>query len=339
MLTPRYELSAKLLLNIAAIERLYGQIEAIPLPQKLGLNLGQQNLIQSTYASNKIEGNQLSFREVTNLLLNERVPVSRDEKEVRRYFDLLRQLDKYANQEVGLDLVIKIHERLFSGMQTYAGQIRNEIVAVGKYLGEKGNVSFKVKHLPPFHAKVEIEQALRELSDWIRKKADLPIVVRAGIFHHQFLYLHPFEDGNGRVCRVLTALLFIKEKYRINRLFVLDDYYDLDRTAYSDALHSADGKDETKWLEYFAEGVKVSLQSALARTKEAWLSLAMAERPTSKERVVLGLIRQQPEMTSGEIASELQVSRQQAHNLLAGLVKKGLVEKLGATKSSYYRIK
>lgn len=339
MYTPTYTLTPSLLTNITTIERLYGQIEALKLPQKLELNLKRDNLVQSSYASNRIEGNPLSLPEVTNLLLDDRVPANRDEKEVTNYFNLLGKLDQMINQALTVELVSQLHQQLFSGVHEKPGEIRNEPVAVGKYTGETGEVSFKVKHLPPFHKSVEISQAIKELLDWFNSQIDLPIIIKTGIFHHQFVYIHPFEDGNGRVCRILTALLFCQADYHINKYFILDDYYDIDRTLYSDKLHTADEGDKTVWLEYFSEGVKYSLQSALAKAQNALRTLSMAERPSTKEKEVLDIMLKQPELTSTEIASALKVSRQQAHNLLSALVEKGLIDRHGSTKSSYYTLK
>lgn len=339
MFHPRYSLTPRLLTNLTAIERLYGQLEGLRLPQNLMLNLRRDNLVQSTYFSNKIEGNQLSLYEVTNLLTNKRTPVSRDEKEVTRYFDLLQKLENYTNTPISLKLITDFHYQLFFTIHDYAGDIRNEIVAVGRYQGQKGAEAFKIKHLPPFHAQSEIKEALTELVAWLKLHADLPPVIKAGLFHHQFLYLHPFEDGNGRVARSLTALIFIQAGYRINRHFVLDDYYDFDRTAYSDALHSADNHLKTEWLEYFSDGVKYSLNSALTKAQNALRTLNFHDRPTPKEKAVLQLMTNQPEITSSEVTKLLGVSRQQAHHLLSALVAKGLAEKLGSTKASFYRLK
>ncbi|MGI5827672.1 MAG: Fic family protein [Patescibacteria group bacterium] len=339
MFQPKYTLTNKLFSNVATSERLYGQIEALRLPEKLHLNLKRKNLVESAYYSNKIEGNPMTLPEVTNLLLDSRVPVNRDEKEVANYFDMLEKLNEYTETSITTDFVANIHGRLFTNIHEKAGEFRNEIVAVGRYTGEGDNVSFKVKHLPPFHAQSEIRQALGELLDWVNHQQELPIVIKAGIFHHEFVYIHPFEDGNGRVCRILSALQFLKANYRINKYFILDDYYDLDRIQYSDMLHSADEGDKTQWLEYFSDGVKYSLQSALAKAQNAVRTLKIAERPTAKERVVLTMMTKQPEITSKEVSQNLGVSRQQAHNLLSSLVEKGLVERKGTTKSSYYMLK
>src|SRR4030043_834310 len=98
MFKPQYQLTGKLFSNIAQIERFYGQLEALRIPTGLELNLERDNLIRSSYISNSIEGNPLSLPEVTNLLLGGRVPANRDEKEVKNYFEILKNLSDYTSQ-------------------------------------------------------------------------------------------------------------------------------------------------------------------------------------------------------------------------------------------------
>ena len=339
MYQPIYRLTGRILRNISLIERHYGQIESLKIPKKLELNLTKHNLIKSSYASNRIEGNPLTLPEVTNLLLDDRVPVNRDEKEVVNYFNILQNLSDYQNKEISTSLVSEFHKLLMTGVDQTAGTIRNVKVVVGKYREEKGNVSLKVKHDPPHHDRKSITKDLDILCTWATATRDIPIPILTGIFHHEFVYIHPFEDGNGRVCRLLTALLFIKHEYLINKYFVLDDYYDIDRQQYSDMLHSADNGDKTEWLEYFTDGIKFSLQGALAKYREALLTLRIEEQPTPKEREVLKIIQTRHEVTSQMIVQLLKISRQQAHALLSGLMEKGLLSKKGKTKSSYYFIK
>ena len=341
MFKPNFTLSQKLLSNITRIERLYGQLESLKIPQKLELNLQKDNLIQSAYVSNSIEGNPLSLGEVTNLLLGDRVPVNRDEKEVKNYFDLLQSLKDYLGQETSLKVITEIHQKLMSGVKDeIAGKIRNREVIIGRYSGrENGARSLKIKHEPPYHQKKQIEKALKELSLWLEAEEELPVIIKAGIFHHHFVYIHPFADGNGRVCRLLTALVFLQNNYWINKYFVLDDYYDVDRVQYSDKLHSADLGNKTEWLEYFSDGVKFSLQGALFQVKEALFKLKVEERPTRKEKEVLEIIQKRKEITSTQLVELLKVSRQQAHNLLKSLVEKSFLTKKGSTKKSYYFIK
>ncbi|MFC1622238.1 Fic family protein [Patescibacteria group bacterium] len=338
---PKFTLTPKLLSTINQIERLYGQLEGLRLPKKLELNLHERNLVQSAYVSNSIEGNPLSLMEVTNLLLGDRVPVNRDEKEVYNYHEILSSLDVCLDKPVDLKLINDFHSKLLYGVQDeIAGEIRNDKVVIGKYTKEKTEASIQVKHEPPFHTKDEIEQALVSLNEWlVAALKNQPATLVAGIYHHEFVYIHPYADGNGRTCRLIAALIFLKAGYKINRHFVLDDYYDIDRIQYSDMLHTADSGDKTEWLEYFTDGVNYSLQSALEKAKRSLQTLNIEERLTGRESEVLGIVQERGEITSHIVAEILDVTRQQAHSLLSALVEKGFVDKKGSTKSSYYVLK
>lgn len=333
MLNPKFTLTSKLLINLTEIERYYGQLEGIQIPHQLQLNLERTNLIQSSYASNSIEGNPLSVGEVTNLILNDRVPTNRSEKEVVNYFSILKQLDKKKTDPFNLSLILTIHKELLTGVNDkIKGQIRNVPTVVGRKQIDQPII---IKHNPPFHDRMNIENALKKLTEWVSSAKDSPILV-AGIFHHEFVYLHPFEDGNGRVCRLLTALNLLEHNYQINKYFVLDDYYDIDRELYSDSLHSADSGDKTAWLEYFTDGVKYSLQSALGRVQEGLAKLSLDIRPSPREGQALEIARRYKEITSADLARELKISRQQAFNLLKSLSEKGFLDKKGTTKDSFY---
>jgi Fic family protein len=299
--------------------------------------LERNNLVFSSYVSNSIEGNPLSLPEVTNLILEDRVPVNRDEREVKNYFEILKNLGQYLEQDFETKVILALHKKLLEGVAgDVAGQIRNKKVFVGKHLKGGG---IEIKHDPPFHSAKEIGQALKRLVDWLLQEKDIPAVIKIGLFHHQFVFVHPFIDGNGRVCRLLTALLFLRNGYAINKYFVLDDYYDVDRLLYSDKLHSADFGNQTEWLEYFSDGVKYSLQSALAKAEQAVLEAPVAARLSKKERGAFILLQEQHELTSNDLSKKLDISRQQAHNLLSALVEKGYAEKIGKTKASYYRVR
>lgn len=337
---PTFTLSGRLLTSITKIERMYGQIEALRIPKKLELNLTRDNLIQSSYASNKIEGNPMTLPEVTNLILDDRVPANRNEQEVRNYFDILTHIMEYEPRPLTVNLITEFHRKLLGGIDDFAGSIRNAKVVVGRYKKDvNGDMTLRVKHDPPYHTREDISAALKTLITWYNNNDSLPAVIAAGIFHHEFVYIHPFEDGNGRVCRLMTALIFIQRHYLINKYFVLDDYYDIDRQQYSDMLHSADEGDKTKWLEYFADGVRYSLQSALFRVENAMKTLSISQRPTPKEQEVLRMFEAMKELTSTDVARKLDVSRQQAFNLLKSLVNKGLLMRHGTTKASYYTMK
>ncbi|MDR2251565.1 MAG: Fic family protein [Endomicrobium sp.] len=338
MFKPKYQLTRKLLENISAVERLYGQIEQLRLPKSLWLNLERNNLIQSTYVSNSIEGNPLSLPEVTNLLLGGRVPATRDEKEVSNYFAILKELPSL--KEFDLETLLSIHKELLTGVKDkIAGKIRNSIVVVGNRIQTPKGLELIVKHNPPYRNKEQIEKHLQELFDWSKNYDQILPILKAGIFHHQYVYIHPFSDGNGRTCRLLAALFLMQNGYQINKYFVLDDFYDTNRQLYSDKLSAADKGDLTQWLEYFTEGLKYSLQSAIERAKNSLSQVSASMRLTKRENQVLEKFTSIGEFAASDVIKFLNVSRQQVNIILKGLIEKGRIEKQGGkTKGVFYKI-
>ncbi len=343
MFEPKFSYTPKIVNNIALIERLYGQLLGEKLIPSLSLKLSEENQILATHYSTSIEGNPLSPRDVTNIILGDQIPVTKSEKEVKNYFSVLTHMFPMArkHEAISTKLTENLHHLLMEGIeQKDLGKFRDGPV----FVGHKTKLEIVVKHNPPFHTRAEIEKALEDLYGWISKEDDTHPFLKAGIMHHQFAYIHPFFDGNGRLARILTAYYLLLKHYEVTKFFILDDYYDIDRQLYSDTLHTADTGDKTEWLEYFLEGIGYSLQAALARIKElqgSSLDSVTGEKRvlvTNREEEVLQIILDRKAIKTQDIVEDLEVTRQQAHALLASLVKKGLLEKFGKTKTSYYKL-
>lgn len=343
MFEPKFNYTPQIVNNLALIERLYGQLLGEKLIPSLALKLAEENQILATHYSTSIEGNPLSTRDVTNIVLGDQIPTTKSEKEVKNYFAVLNRVAVLAKKytPITTEFTRKLHHELMQGIgEKDLGQFRNGPV----FVGHKTKVEVVIKHNPPFHTKKEIEQALSNVYDWLPKTDQLHPLIKAGILHHEFAYLHPFFDGNGRLARILTSYYLMLRQYEVTKYFILDDYYDIDRQLYSDTLHSADKGDKTKWLEYFLEGIANSLQAAFARVNE--LKKTALENITGEKRVlvtnreeeVLQIVIDKKAIKSSDIQDLLEVTRQQAHNLLSSLVKKGLLQKFGKTKTSYYML-
>lgn len=343
MFEPKFALTLKIVTTLGAIERLYGKLYSEKLIPSLAIRLAKENQILATHYSTSIEGNPLSPQDVTNVILGDKIPTTKSEQEVKNYFSILTSLPGLVRQKVPLSvgLTEKFHSELMDKLDE---RIRGHVRDGSVFIGHKEQDQIVVKHNPPFHTKEEIIHALEELYTWLQEDKELPPLLKAGILHHQFAYIHPFFDGNGRIGRILTAYYLLLEQYEVTKYFILDDYYDIDRHLYSDSLHTADNGDKTVWLEYFLEGIATSLQTAISRIEE--LKRTALDEFTGEKRVlvtpreeeVLQYILERKAIKSSDLEKLFSVTRQQAHALLASLVRKGLVEKFGITKTSYYKL-
>ena len=343
MFKPQFTYTNSLINHLTLIERLYGQLISEKLIPSLSLKLSEENQILATHYSTSIEGNPLSQREVTNILLGDAIPTNKSELEVKNYFQALNHIsvEVKKHKSLSIKLALDLHRLVMHRIDAkQPGLFRNQKVIVG----HRGAIGLVVKQAPPFHKAPLIRASLEELFNYINQPSDLNPFIQAGILHHQVAYIHPFTDGNGRVTRLLTAYYLLLHGYEVTKYFILDDYYDIDRQLYSDTLHTADSGDETNWMEYFLEGIAYSLQAALARINELKhkdLEEVTGEKRvlvTSREEEVLQLVIDKKAVKTSDVGDLLGVTRQQAHALLASLVKKGLLSKFGKTKTSYYKL-
>lgn len=344
MFNPKFKYTPKIVNTLSIIERLYGKLLGERLIPSLSLKLSEENQILATHYSTSIEGNPLSTRDVTNIILGDQIPVTKSEKEVKNYFSVLNNVFILAkkHQMITTELTEDLQGQLMKDVDKNRdiGHFRDGPV----FVGHRTKVEIVVKHNPPYHSALEIKKALSDLFTWLMNEDDIHPVIKAGILHHQFAYFHPFFDGNGRLARILTVYYLLLKDYQVVKYFILDDYYDIDRQLYSDMLHSADTGSETEWLEYFLDGIANSLQAALARIdglKNASVDEFAGEKRvlvTNREEEVLQIVINKKAVRTSDISETLNVTRQQAHALLASLVRKGLLEKFGITKTSYYKL-
>lgn len=343
MFEPKFSFTSKIVNTLGAIERLYGQLLGEKLVPSLALKLSNENQILATHYSTSIEGNPLSPFDVTNIILGDQIPSTKSEKEVKNYFSVLNKVFILVKKLTPLsnELTRELHHELMKDIeQKDLGEFRDGPV----FVGHKTKIEVVVKHNPPFHTRAEIKKALDELYIWVMKADELHPLIKAGVFHHQFAFIHPFFDGNGRLARILTAYFLMLKHYEVVKFFILDDYYDIDRQLYSDTLHRADMGNKTIWIEYFLEGIAHSLQAALARIeglKRQTLEDIEGEKRvlvTPREEEVLEIILDKKAIKTSDVVESLAVTRQQAHSLLASLATKGLVSKYGSTKTSYYKL-
>ncbi len=345
MFEPRYKTTDKILNNLTEIAVARNVIENARLVPKWELSLRRDALIKSAHSSTHIEGNSLSLEEVSQLALGREISaIRKDKKEVLNYLKVLSRLEKYVPRDgFSKKLILGIHKNLVKGTLEKKGDegtFRNRQVIVG-YRDSEGQtvVTFR----PP--STKDAPKLVQKLFDWLNhpNTHEMNPVLVGGITHYEMVRIHPFIDGNGRTARVMATLLFLMRGFDTKRFFALDDYYDSDRMSYYAALKSVNPKtiDITKWLEYFCEGVAVSVN----RVKERVISLSHDKRATqSLEQVPLSprqmriveVISRKGRITSREMREMFRVTPQAIHKEMKKLIDAKVVKLVGAGRGAYY---
>jgi len=158
-----------------------------------------------TYDTNAIEGSTLESREVANILGKDKWP-DKPKEEISETYGVARavRLIRETDDALSLPLLLELHRLTFENSKHFAGQFRKPGVEVA-ILGPRGEI---VHRGAPSR---EVPHLLEQLADWYRKyRQRYPPLLLAAVVHNQFENIHPFEDGNGRVGRLLLNNILLK---------------------------------------------------------------------------------------------------------------------------------
>ena len=169
-------------------------------------------------------------------------------------------------------------------------------------------------------------------------------VLQAGIAHYECVRIHPFVDGNGRTARALATLVLYKRGFDTKRFFALEEYYNVDRLSYYEALATADQSgDLTEWLEYFVQGIAVEMVSleqritALGQIVQQAAGMEVAALGLNTRQIrALELLLREPRLTTALYSQWNRVSCATAQRDLADLVARGLLQQRGVGRGTYY---
>ncbi len=345
MLKPNFRYTNAIVNNLVEITSAREVILNAYLIPKWEISLRREALIRATHASTAIEGNPLTLEEVSNLAQGRKVTATRRAKqEVLNYLKVLENIEKYQkNGKITEEHILKLHKDITKDTldnPEWEGKYRKILVYVGNRI--TGQVIF----MPP--PSEEVPELMKNFIKWLNSKETLELhpVIVAGISHYEFVRVHPFADGNGRTARALATLILYLREFDIKRFFTLDDYYDSDRRAYYEALKSVDQNalDLTPWLEYFTEGVKISI----SRVKEKVLQLSVEGRKrkekgqialTERQMKIIEFMQRNGRITAGNVANMFKITRQAALKELSKLVKMDVIELKGSGRGAHYELK
>ena len=337
--------SAEIVSKLTQIDQLQGQwIAGAKLsPQVLG-RLKRSVLVTSTGASTRIEGVKLSDEDIEKMMRGVSIQkfTNRDKQEVKGYYELLENVfNSWKTLRFNESTIKHFHNELLKYAdkdKRHKGDYKKQEnkVHIVNEAGESVGILFDATaaYLTPKEMQELIEWTNNALTE--KKYHTLLIIAN---FLVEFLKIHPFQDGNGRLSRILTNLLLLKEGYEYIPYVSHEKLVEDNKPEYYIALRKSQktigSKKEniTPWLEFF---LTIFLQQS--RMAVGLLSKENIEKLLSKKQLaVWNYLQQTDEASTGDIIKNTKIARPTAKQALEVLLRLKKIERVGLGRGARYR--
>ena len=331
--------------KIAQIDEMKGQwIAGARLsPQLLG-RLKRSVLITSTGASTRIEGARLSDEDIEKLMRGISIQKfsDRDQQEVKGYYELLQNVfDSWKTLKFSESTIKHFHKEMLKYVDKdvrHRGEYKKQENKV-QMIDEAGkSIGVLFDTTSAYLAPKEMLELVEWTQDALKNKNYHPLFFIAN-FLVEFLQIHPFQDGNGRLSRILTNLLLLQAGYLYMPYVSHEKLIEDNKPDYYMALRKSQKTFKTKkedivpWLDFF-------LTVFLKQSKMAveLLSKENIEKILSQKQIAIWqYLNQVKEATAGEIAKQTKVARPTVSQALDKLLRLKRIERLGLGRSTRYR--
>ena len=323
------------------LSRLATLADAFPFPRLLM----QAFIRREAVLSSRIEGTRATLAE---LYTYESAQLSfleshDDVREVHNYVAALDYgLERLKRFPMSLRFIREIHEKLMQDVR--GGNLTpGEFRRTQNWIGAAGSTLATASYVPP--PVDEMNLALSDLEKFIHTNTDIPTLARAAMIHYQFEAIHPFLDGNGRVGRLLMALLFAEWRILPQPLLNLSVYFERYRQEYYDHLLDVSQRgDWEAWLRFFLRGVSAQSQDSAARmerlkTIRAWYQpIVDADKNSNRMGAVMDFLFGRPIFNAKQLAEGVDMPFKTARQYIDKLVQAGIMHEVtGYARNQVYR--
>ena len=295
-------------------------------------------LIQSTGASNRIEGIFTSDKRLEELVSRKAEPRNRSEQKIAGYREVLATIhESYEYINPRSNIILQLHRDLYSYSQGVAGGSYKNSDNVIAETDAEGHQKTRFIPIPAFQTAEAMEElCTRFLEAWEADRIDKLVLIP--MFILDFLCIHPFNDGNGRMSRLLTLLLFYKAGYIVGKYVSMEMLIEKTKETYYEALQAS----STGWHEgenSYEPFVKYYLGIMLKAYNEFESRVEhLKHRSLSKpDRIKAVIDNKVGKITKKEIMEFCpDISKVTVERTLTDLVKRGYIAKVGAGPSTGY---
>ena len=293
--------------------------------------------IQSTEASNKIEGIYTSDDRLKKIVLNKTTPRTRNEQEIAGYRDVLATIhESYEYIPLRPTMILQLHRDLykFSGM-SIGGNYKNSDNVIAE-TDSAGNRFVRFQPVPAWETPEAIDFACKAYDEAVQSGADPLLVIP--MFILDFLCIHPFNDGNGRMSRLLTLLLLYRSGYIVGKYISIEKVIEQSKETYYETLQQSSAgwhenqNDYTPFVRYML-GVIVAAYRDFSSRVQVLVTSGMS-KPDRIREVIKGTLGK---ITKAEIMEKCpDISQITVQRTLIELQKKGEIIKLGGGRYTAY---
>ena len=327
---PPFTLNNQMLDYVADIAQKVGQVDAYGQLSR-SPQLRKENRIRTIHSSLAIENNTLSLEQVTAVIEGKHVIASpKDLLEVQNAIKVYEDIDSF--NPLSIDDLLRAHKELMGGLVFEAGRLRSG--NVGVFAGDKLiHAGTPAKYVP---------NVLADLFSWLASGEVHPLITSC-VFHYEFEFIHPFQDGNGRMGRLWQTLILS----RWNDLFAWLPVETLVKEHQEDYYDTLAGSDEqgdcTQFIEFMLGRISQALDDVITSGNDDGINDGINdgiknEAENMRERLLL-LVRKNPSMTVKQMASELGISIRQAERIVSSLKQDKKLVRIGANRNGRWEVR
>lgn len=294
--------------------------------------------IQSTKASNKIEGIYTSDERLEALVMEKAEPQNRSEEEIAGYREVLATVhDSYEYISIRPNNILQLHRDLygFSSSDT-GGRFKNTDNVIAES-GKDGKQRVRFAPVPAFQTAEAMEALCSEFNSAIDRSEYDPLLL-ISMFILDFLCIHPFNDGNGRMSRLLTLLLLYRSGYIVGKYISMEMLIEKTKETYYEALQNSsigwhdNTSDYTSFVRYYLGVVLKGYNDFQDRVEHLkYRKISKTERVKAVFEKKLGIIKKSDIATLCPDISETTIERS-----LKELLESGYIEKVGKGRATGY---
>ena len=179
------------------------------------------------------------------------------------------------------------------------------------------------------------EKLIKELIDWLKKDKAHPLI-KSCVFHYEFEFIHPFQDGNGRIGRLWQTVI-LKEWKEVFAWLPVETLVKENQKEYYSVLGVSDSAaSSTKFIEFMLSIILTTIEEIIATEKK--VTVKVTQKVTVNQKKIIEAIKENPNITQEKLADIIGITKKSITVNMKKLQENGLIKRIGANKNGYWQV-